>query len=378
MDKELKKLYEQRNDKLEEMDKLTHDENGEVRSTAMTEEETQKFDTLEAEVRALTETIDRIERRRKQSIEKADPEKRAEAEKEEAEKRAFVAYVRNTFGSLDEETRAAANFTVTDNTAVIPSSIARKIIEEVKDRCRIFDLASKYNVKGDLIFPVWDESDGGITMEYAEEFTEPKHTAGKFTSVKLTSYLARVTTLISKSLLNNAAFDLFTYIVGKVSEAVADFLEKEMLCGTMDKIEGLSKVEAKITTLDSDSLIDLQDSIKGAFQSRCRWIMSPATKNKIRKFKDGQGNYLLERDYANGTGAWHLLGKPIELTDVLEEGEIYYGDFSGLAVKIVENPAIEVIREKYYEQHAVGLCVWLEMDGKVIEPQKIAKLKTGE
>lgn len=367
----LKELLEQRNEKIVRMEEITQACGSEKR--AMSEEEIKEFDKLEGEVKELSETIKRAEKLQAENLNK-DPEQRAKVEKEEAEKRAFVAFVRNKYFEEPEEIRAEANFTVTDNTAVIPSSIANKIIEEVVDRCEIYSYASKYNVKGDLFFPVYDESDGGITMEYAEEFTDPVHTAGKFTSVKLTSFLARVTTLISKSLINNSQFDLFTYIVGKVAEAVADWLEKELLLGTTDKIEGLSSVEASVTTLTSDSLIDLQDSIKGVFQSRCRWIMSPGTKNSIRKFKDGQGNYLLERDYANGTGNWHLLGKPISLTDTLEDGVIYYGDYSGLAVKIVENPSIEVIREKY-EQHAVGLCAWLEMDAKVIEPQKIVKLE---
>ncbi len=368
---ELKKLLEQRNDLLEEMDNITQGAITENR--AMTAEEIKSFDEKEGKVKSLTETIDRINRQREQDFKDSAPEKRAQISKEEAEKRAFVAFVRNT--RIDEEIRAEANFTVNNNTAVIPTSIANKILEEVEDRCPIYAMTSKFTVKGDLIFPVYDESDGGITMNYAEEFTEPTHTAGKFTSIKLTSYLARVTTLISKSLLNNSAFDLYTYIVGKVAESIARFLEKELLLGTESKIDGLKSVEAKITTLNADSIIDLQDSIKGAFQSGCCFIMSPATKSKIRKFKDGQGNYLLERNYSDANGSFNLLGKPIYLTDTLKDDVIFYGDMSGLAVKITEAPSIEVIREKYLEQHAVGLCAWLEMDGKVIEPQKIAKLE---
>ena len=36
---------------------------------------------------------------------------------------------------------------------------------------------------------------------------------------------------------------------------------------------------------------------------------------------------------------------------------------------------IEVLREKYAEQHAIGIVAWLEMDAKIENQQKIAVLK---
>lgn len=53
---------------------------------------------------------------------------------------------------------------------------------------------------------------------------------------------------------------------------------------------------------------------------------------------------------------------------------VYYGDFSGLAVKVAEDANIEVLREKYATQHAVGVVAWMEIDTKVEDSQKIAKL----
>ena len=41
---------------------------------------------------------------------------------------------------------------------------------------------------------------------------------------------------------------------------------------------------------------------------------------------------------------------------------IYYGDYSGLAVKVAEDASIEVLREKYATQHAVGVVAWMEID----------------
>ena len=60
----------------------------------------------------------------------------------------------------------------------------------------------------------------------------------------------------------------------------------------------------------------------------------------------------------------------------LQQGKttVYYGDFSGLAVKLSEDVSIEVLREKFATQHAIGVVGWIEIDSKVENSQKIAKL----
>lgn len=366
----LKGLKEKRNSKLIELDSLTGRAMEEER--AFTEEEKNKFNELEEEVRALGDTIKACEKEYERDIEELPPDEKKEVREEEAEERAFVNYIRNV--EIDEELRADSNWTVGDNGAVIPSRIANKILEKVKDRCAIYSYATKYNLGGTLNFPVYDEDNGSITMTYADEFETLNATSGKFTSVSLTGFLAAALTKVSRSLINNSKFDLFSFVVNKMAEKIADFLEKELLKGTEDKIEGLSTVDVVATALTADSLIDLQDSVKGAFQHNARWIMSPGTKNKIRKFKDGQGNYLLERDYTTGNGSWSLLGKPVDITDEMADDDIFYGDFSGLAVKITENPNMQVLREMYATEHAVGVVAWLEIDAKVLEKQKIKRL----
>ena len=56
---------------------------------------------------------------------------------------------------------------------------------------------------------------------------------------------------------------------------------------------------------------------------------------------------------------------------------IYYGDMRGLATKFNEEINIEVLRERYADEHAVGVIGWFEFDSKVIDEQQIAKLTMG-
>ena len=46
----------------------------------------------------------------------------------------------------------------------------------------------------------------------------------------------------------------------------------------------------------------------------------------------------------------------------------------GLATKFNENVEIDVLREKYADEHAVGVIGWFEFDGKVADQQRLAKL----
>ena len=50
---------------------------------------------------------------------------------------------------------------------------------------------------------------------------------------------------------------------------------------------------------------------------------------------------------------------------------------SGLSVKITEEMEVQVLREKYATQHAVGIVAWMEFDSKVENEQKLAVLKMG-
>lgn len=379
----LKSLTEQRNDKVTEMQELVNGAKAETR--AMTKDETDKFEALSNEITDIDATIKAEERARALEIKKDDKkDDKNEDKKEEqravaaAEERAFSNYIR---GIVEE--RADVNLTTTANGAVIPSSIANKIIKKVYDICPIYQLATRYNVGGTLNIPYYDEVTTSITMAYATEFTELESTSGKFLSIELKGFLAGVLSKVSKSLVNNSQFDIVNFVIGAMADSISKWIEKELLNGTVDKVAGLStvtlsKTAASAIAVTADELIDLQEAVPDAYQGPAIWIMNKATRTAIRKLKDGQGNYLLQKD---STARWGyiLMGKEVYTSDNMStmaasKTAIYYGDMSGLAVKLAEDVNIEVLREKYATQHALGVVGWIEIDSKVENAQKIAKL----
>jgi HK97 family phage major capsid protein len=370
---ELKKLQEQRADLQAEMQNVLDSAKTEER--AMTDEESSKFDNLEKQIKAIDGTIEREERAR--SMENKKPVVTEVEERAASEEKAFASYIRGVV-----EQRADVNLTVGDNGAVIPSTIANKIIAKVVDICPVYQLADRYNVGGTLTIPLYDEATQAITCTYATEFTDLTSTSGKFTNISLTGFLAGVLTKISESLLNNNNFALTNFVIDKMAESISKWIEKELLNGTTDKIAGLSGVSqtvtaASATAVTADELIDVQEEVPDVYQENAIWIMSKKTRKAIRKLKNSDGDYLLNKDFTAKWG-YTLLGKDVYTSANMPEMEagktaIYYGDMSGLAVKVAEDMKIKILRELFATQHAIGVVGYLEIDSKVDNVQKLAK-----
>ena len=385
---ELKKLMEQRAAKQAEMKAMLDKAGAEER--ALNKDERESFDKLESEIRDLDGTINAIQAQR--DIELNAPKDEAEDDKDEAkesaestdeaEERAFADYIRGNY----DEIRSAVNMTKGDNGAVIPSSIANKIIEEIIDICPIFADADRYNVKGNLSIPYYDENTSAIQMEYADEFTDGESKSGKFLNITLTGYLGRAICDVSKSLINNSQFDIVSFVVKRMALAAAKFIEGELLNGTDDKIEGFSTLTPSVVTADKskvtvEELIDLQESIPDAYQGNAYWIMNKKTRTAIRKFKTAEGEFILNRDL-NSRWGYTLLGKDVYCSDAVAElgtaskDVIFYGDMKGLAVKVSEDINVEVLRETKARQHAVEVLGFVELDAKVQNAQMVSKMTT--
>ena len=382
--KNLKALLEKRSALIAELDGMVNgleNDKGEVR--AFTEDEMKAYGEKKAEVEALTASVEAIQEPRAEDITVPAENSPAvnEAEQRAAdEHRMFEEYLRGKA----VEVRSGANWTKTDNGAVIPSTIVNKIIDKVNEISPVYQLSTKYVVGGTINIPYYDGSEQDVSCAYSEEFAELEASAGKFKSIQLTGYLVGSLALISKQLINNSSFDIVGYVIGKIAQKISLFIDKEIINGSVGHGEGLSKAENVVTAasqsvVTTDELIDVQDTVPDVYQANSVWIMSKAMRSAIRKLKDGDGNYLLNKDATTKWG-YTLFGKPVYITDAIpgiEAGKaaIYYGDFSGLAVKIGEGVSLQLLMEKYATQHAVGAVAWFEFDSKIENQQKIAVLK---
>lgn len=390
-------LEEKKNDLITRAEKVLNKAKEEKRE--LTDAEAQELAEIKDDVRRIKETLkmDDDFRELLESQEKKDSEPREDVSVdveedrecgdnkrsiEEADRLAFEAYIRGTVN------KRANNMEKADNGAVIPQTIADKIIRKVYDICPILDRSTKYNIKGTLTVPYYDEKTTSINVGYQTEFQQITSSVGQFnSSITLTGFLAGALAKVSRSLINNSQFNIVDYVVDLMAEHIARFIEGELLNGTEGKVAGLSKLTNVVTAdasnaITADEVILLRDSIKDRYQQNACWIMSMQTRTALRLLKDNMGRYMLQDDISLPFGT-SLLGKPVYVSDNMPEigagnMTIAYGDFKGLATKFNENINIQVLRERYADEHADGIIGWFEFDADVENAQMIAKLVMAE
>ena len=381
-----KELIEKKNDLITKFEKVMNEAKEQKRE--LTEAEAEELAEIRDNVRRIMKTLElkgEFDKMEGQALEKEglpkDEVKTEEETRALAEEKEFEAYIR---GQVNER---ATNLTPAEGSGqvLIPTTIANRIIKQVYDMCPILERSTKYNVKGKLEIPYYDESTQSITVAWATEFQELESNVGKFTNITLTGYLAGALSLISRSLINNSQFDVVAFVVDRMAYDISRFIENALLNGS-GSVTGLSTVTNVVTTASSteitaDELIEAQGKVKDVFQGNAIWIMNEETRTALRQLKSNTGSYLLTEIYDLSSPFKNtLLGKPVYVSDNMPEMEagkiaVYYGDMSGLATKFSEDINIEVLREKYATQHAYGIVGWLEFDSKIEDPQKISAIQ---
>lgn len=379
-----KKLIEDRNDLITRYEEVLNA--GKTEERALTEEELAILNDIKAKVDSIEATIKADDDLTEMETMEVTEEPTEEEEKveetrniEEMERRSFEAYLRGEVNERTGELTPASG----SAGAIVPTTIADEIIKKIYDICPVLDKSKKYTVKGKLDVPYYPYDSNNITVAYATEFSALTSSSGKFASVELGGFLAGALTKISRSLINNTNIDIVAFVIDEMAYQISKFIEGELLNGTDSKVEGLSGLTNGITTasasaITSDEIIELHDAVKDAYQQDAIWIMSSSTRTALRQLKTQQGIYLLNDDISTPFGV-SILGKPVYVSDNMEDigaGKvvIYYGDMKGLATKFSEEINVEVLREKFADEHAVGVIGWLEFDSKVVNEQAIAKL----
>lgn len=377
----LKELNETRDQKMKEMSEILDAAKNESR--ALTDDESKKFSEIEKEIDNIDKSIDAENRAIELSVKKGseNQKKKDDQKQDELEARAFVEAIRRG----DFETRTGEiNFTKGNNGAVIPQSIASRIITRIVELSPIVEKATRYNVSGKLIIPSYGpDGNNDITVDFYDEFDETVANAGKFDKIELNDYIAMALTLISKELINNDAFDVVSFIVNQVAKKIAIFLENKLINGTSGKTQGAVSSTNTLTALAAnavsvDDLIKLQSKVKTGYQKNACWTMHRETFTAICMLKDGNQRPLVMPDYSTNF-PYVMLGKPVYISDNMPQvaagaKSIIYGDYAAMALKFSQNIEIQVLREKYITQHAIGIHASMEVDCKVQDAQGLAVL----
>lgn len=385
---ELKKYAEMKADKQKEMTDLVEKVKGEER--AMTLEEDELFNQLEKDIQAINDTVAKINKSRqlteedgaskndeKEEKNMSEEERAMEIEQRDIED--FAKYIRGEF----VEQRADGDFGKGKAGAVIPTTIANKIIMTAYNMSPILEKCTPYNTKGKLSIPVYGKDSKGndITVSYAEDFTDLVEKAGAITSVDLDDYLIGALAKLGNSLINNTDIDLVNMVINIIAEYVKIFLEGQILNGS-NKITGCKDItrihEVPTAVITYDDLVKLKNKVIQSFRKGSIWVMNQDTETAIELIKDANDNPIFVAD-PTGEFDGKVLGYPVYVSDNMagiEAGKrpIIFGNFSGIALKKSKDLELQILKEKYATQHATGIVAWLEADAKVEHLQKLSAL----
>lgn len=371
MNGNLKKMREKRNEIIAAMEAVVNAAAAEERS--LTDDEITAYNGRRDELTRIDATIAALENVR--SAERNEEHQPEGDEKLTPEERSFVSFLRG-------EIRVDVNTTKTNAGAVIPTTVADRIVEYVKNVSPIAEYATRYEGIGKITI-AYEDSTNALTASYVDDLASADAVAQQLLSITLDGYKIRVPVKISQQLLDNSQVDLIAYLVRRIGDTLAAKIEKEFLIGTSGKVAGLAGgvtqtvTAASATAVTADELIDVQDAVPDIYQANGIWIMHPKMRTAIRKLKDGENRYLLNLDL-NAKWGYSLLGKPVYASDAMPEPAagaktIFYGDMSGLAC-IIRGLRVKVLNERFADTDAIGIFGFAEIDAKVENTQKISVL----
>lgn len=265
------------------------------------------YAAMEKDLDDLTNEIHRMERRDAREAELSKPMNKPLTEKpektSEPEKvgRASSAY-REDFGRhLRGKTpihNVLSESTDADGGYLVPTEFEHQIVTELEESNVIRSIAKVIITHHDRKIPIAvGHSVATWTAENAA-YTESNPTFGQkqIDAFKLTDLLR-----VSVELLQDAEFDLESYISAEIARAFGVAEEQAFCVGTgANQPTGIFPANggavgvtaAAANTVTADELISLIYALKSPYRRNAKFLMNDATVSAIRKLKDGNGVYL--------------------------------------------------------------------------------------
>ena len=210
-----------------------------------------------------------------------------------------------------------------------------------------------------------------------------------FGQVQLDAHKVGTIIKVSEELLNDAAFDLESYIRTEFIRRIGDKEEEAFLSGNgTSKPTGILNATgggqvgvtaASATAITADELIDLYYSLKAPYRRNAVWILNDSTVKAIRKLKDSTGNYLLQPALKDGEVST-ILGRPYFTSAFAPEiaagaKTIIFGDLSYYWIGDRQGISFKRLNELYASNGQVGFLASKRLDGKTVLPEAIKVLQ---
>lgn len=208
----------------------------------------------------------------------------------------------------------------------------------------------------------------------------------------------------TQQLLDDANVDIEGWLAGKVADKIGRFENAEYVTGSANKIRGfnggytfaadsgsgvtwgtLGYVATGVdgdfaASAKGDKLIDLMGLLKNQYLANAAWFTRRSVITDIRKFKDGQSNYLWQPSFVAGQPET-IMGYPVaRMEDMPAKASnsysVAFGDLR-TAYQIVDRQGVRVLRDPYTSKPYVKFYTTRRTGGGVVNFEALKFLKFG-
>lgn len=296
------------------------------------------------------------------------------------------------YRSVLREQRQQLKGTNTAGGYTAPVELSNVLVESMKDYGRMFDGAFTFDLNtangNQIQIPTIDDTakTGAIHTEGADIADDGSQDA-VFGQKLLDAYVYDTEFVkFSMELAQDSIFN-FEQLLGQLlGQRLGRLANAALTTGTGTNqpngvltASSMGVTAALTTAFTADEVIDLIHSVDPAYRANGTFMMSDTILAKIRKLKDGQGNYLWQMGNVQGGIPSSLLGYRVEVNQDMPTAsttgvkQILFGDFKKYFVRKVGTPTIGVMKERFWPN--IGVAGLVRFDGELTDTAAIKHLK---
>lgn len=283
----------------------------------------------------------------------------------------------------------------------VTPDVTGRIVTKVYETSIVRQYASVQSITTDALEGIEDlgEAGAGYAGEHATSGDATTPQVGKW---KIPVFWIDTEPKATQQLLDDASVNIESWLSGKVANKFARFENAEFVTGGANKIRGFNggytfaadsgsgvtwgSIGYVATGVDADfaasakgdKLIDLMGLLKNDYLSGAAWFMRRSVIVDIRKFKDGQSNYLWQPSFVAGQPET-IMGYPVaRMEDMPAKASgsysVMFGNL-GAAYQIVDRQGVRVMRDPYTAKPYVKFYTTKRVGGGVVNFEAIKALK---
>lgn len=283
------------------------------------------------------------------------------------------------------ESRAQSEGTNSAGGYLVPQGYWVKITETMKAFGGLLAEANVIKTASGQALP-WpsnnDTGNLGALLSENTQVSEVDLTIGQTGTLQAWTYTSNLV-LVSLQLLQDSAFDLDSWLPGKLGTRLGRAVAADLVGGSgsskptglnLAPTAGVTAATGGTVTVTYANLVDLEHSVDAAYRQigNCKFLMNDLTLGAIRKIVDSNGRPL----WLPGFGSFDqknpesVLGYPVVIDNAMpvmaaNAKSILFGDYhAGYVVRQVLDPTIMQLRERYADYLQVGYFGFQRIDGR--------------